>query len=72
MTLQELLDELKQSDMQIDLAEKFPPQALQAMRYFLGDVRDRERLTLALRGVDIVIHAAPGRFSTVICPDSSR
>jgi UDP-N-acetylglucosamine 4,6-dehydratase len=28
------------------------------MRFFLGDVRDRERLTLALRGVDIVIHAA--------------
>jgi UDP-N-acetylglucosamine 4,6-dehydratase len=51
-------DELKQSDMQIDLAEKFAPAALQAMRYFLGDVRDRERLTLALRGVDIVIHAA--------------
>jgi UDP-N-acetylglucosamine 4,6-dehydratase len=28
------------------------------MRYFLGDVRDRERLALAFRGVDIVIHAA--------------
>ena len=28
------------------------------MRFFLGDVRDRERLTLALRGVDVVIHAA--------------
>jgi UDP-N-acetylglucosamine 4,6-dehydratase len=28
------------------------------MRFFLGDVRDRERLILALRGVDIVIHAA--------------
>jgi len=28
------------------------------MRFFLGDVRDRQRLTLALRGVDIVIHAA--------------
>ena len=51
-------DELKQSEMQIDLAERFGPEKLHAMRYFLGDVRDRERLTLALRGVDIVIHAA--------------
>ena len=51
-------DELKQSEMQIDLAERFTPDQLSAMRFFLGDVRDRERLTLALRGVDIVIHAA--------------
>jgi UDP-N-acetylglucosamine 4,6-dehydratase len=29
-----------------------------ALRFFLGDVRDRERLTLALRNVDVVIHAA--------------
>ncbi|MET0274540.1 MAG: SDR family NAD(P)-dependent oxidoreductase, partial [Phenylobacterium sp.] len=51
-------DELKQSEMQIDLAEKFDAAKLACMRFFLGDVRDRERLTLALRGVDIVIHAA--------------
>jgi UDP-N-acetylglucosamine 4,6-dehydratase len=51
-------DELKQSEMQIDLAEKFGAEKLAAMRFFLGDVRDRERLTLALRGVDVVIHAA--------------
>ncbi|WP_334160786.1 UDP-N-acetylglucosamine 4,6-dehydratase (inverting) [Phenylobacterium sp.] len=51
-------DELKQSEMQIDLAERFPAEKLACMRFFLGDVRDRERLTLALRGVDIVIHAA--------------
>ncbi|THD57805.1 UDP-N-acetylglucosamine 4,6-dehydratase (inverting) [Phenylobacterium sp.] len=51
-------DELKQSEMQIDLAERFGPEKLSAMRFFLGDVRDRERLTLALRGVDVVIHAA--------------
>lgn len=51
-------DELKQSEMQTDLAEKFPADQLTCMRFFLGDVRDRERLTLALRGVDIVIHAA--------------
>ena len=51
-------DELKQSEMQLDLREKFPPEVVGRMRFFLGDVRDRARLTLALRGVDIVIHAA--------------
>jgi UDP-N-acetylglucosamine 4,6-dehydratase/5-epimerase len=44
--------------MQIDLSERFPPEKMAAMRFFLGDVRDRERLSLAFRGVDIVIHAA--------------
>jgi UDP-N-acetylglucosamine 4,6-dehydratase len=51
-------DELKQHEMQIDLGERYGPDRLSTMRFFLGDVRDRERLTLALRGVDIVIHAA--------------
>nr|AAC62517.1 FLAA1 protein [Caulobacter vibrioides CB15] len=51
-------DELKQSDMQIELREQFDEATVAKMRFFLGDVRDRERLTLALRGVDIVIHAA--------------
>ncbi|OXE35818.1 MAG: UDP-N-acetylglucosamine 4,6-dehydratase (inverting) [Phenylobacterium zucineum] len=51
-------DELKQSEMQADLAERFDPVDLVCMRFFLGDVRDRERLTIAFRGVDIVIHAA--------------
>ena len=51
-------DELNQSEMQGELAEQFPAETLKVMRFFLGDVRDRERLTLALRGCDIVIHAA--------------
>jgi len=51
-------DELKQHEMQIELQEKFDAATLSCMRFFLGDVRDRERLTLALRGVDVVIHAA--------------
>ncbi|HEX7761824.1 MAG TPA: UDP-N-acetylglucosamine 4,6-dehydratase (inverting) [Caulobacteraceae bacterium] len=51
-------DELKQHEMQIDLRERFPAEVVAKMRFFLGDVRDRPRLTLALRGVDIVIHAA--------------
>jgi UDP-N-acetylglucosamine 4,6-dehydratase len=51
-------DELKQSEMQQDLSLRFGREAMARMRFFLGDVRDRARLTLALRGVDIVIHAA--------------
>ncbi|WP_245644244.1 UDP-N-acetylglucosamine 4,6-dehydratase (inverting) [Magnetospirillum moscoviense] len=47
-------DELKQYEM----AREFPESRYPAIRYFIGDVRDRERLMMALRGVDIVIHAA--------------
>ncbi|MGH8018556.1 MAG: UDP-N-acetylglucosamine 4,6-dehydratase (inverting) [Opitutaceae bacterium] len=46
-------DELKQSEMQQDHQFDAP-----CMRYFLGDVRDRERLIRAFRGVSHVIHAA--------------
>ena len=51
-------DELKQYEMQADLRARFPAEVYAKMRFFLGDVRDQSRLTLALRGVDIVIHAA--------------
>lgn len=51
-------DELKQSEMIADLSERFGPDTMAAMRFFLGDVRDRERLILATRGVDLIIHAA--------------
>ena len=44
-------DELKQFEMQ----QKFNTSE---MRYFIGDVRDAERLGQAMRGVDYVIHAA--------------
>ena len=45
-------DELKQFEMQ----QKFP--GAPNLRYFLGDVRDKDRLYRAFREVDIVIHAA--------------
>ena len=51
-------DELKQYEMQEALREQFAPEVLGKMRFFLGDVRDQSRLTLALRGADVVIHAA--------------
>ncbi len=47
-------DELKQSEM----AQDFPQSQYPFMRYFIGDVRDRDRLDLALRDVDYVVHAA--------------
>ena len=47
-------DELKQFEM----SQVFSPSKYPAMRYFLGDVRDLARLRRALRGVDIVVHAA--------------
>ncbi|HEX4104839.1 MAG TPA: UDP-N-acetylglucosamine 4,6-dehydratase (inverting) [Rhizomicrobium sp.] len=47
-------DELKQSEM----AQEFPHEKYPFIRYFIGDVRDRDRLELALRDVDYVIHAA--------------
>ncbi len=47
-------DELKQYEMQQDL----DPREHRALRYFIGDVRDRSRLAMALRGIDVVIHAA--------------
>ncbi|MBI1954487.1 MAG: UDP-N-acetylglucosamine 4,6-dehydratase (inverting) [Proteobacteria bacterium] len=47
-------DELKQYEM----SQKFPDTQYDFMRYFIGDVRDYSRLEMALRGVDIVIHAA--------------
>ena len=47
-------DELKQFEM----AQIYSQQQYSGMRYFIGDVRDKERLTRAFRGVDIVIHAA--------------
>jgi len=45
-------DELKQHEMRMS-GFKHP-----SLRYFIGDVRDRERLYRALPGVDIVVHAA--------------
>jgi UDP-N-acetylglucosamine 4,6-dehydratase/5-epimerase len=47
-------DELKQFEM----AQTFSTGKYPCVRYFIGDVRDKERLYRAFRNVDIVIHAA--------------
>ena len=40
------------------MAQEFPEDKYPAMRYFIGDVRDKSRLKRAFEGIDIVIHAA--------------
>ncbi len=45
-------DELKQHEMRVGGYDD------PRMRYFIGDVRDQERLVRAMHGVDVVIHAA--------------
>ncbi len=40
------------------MAQQFPEQKYPAIRYFIGDVREKSRLMRAFEGVDIVIHAA--------------
>ena len=47
-------DELKQFDM----AQKFSEEKYPCMRYFIGDIRDVNRLRRALEDIDYVIHAA--------------
>ena len=47
-------DELKQFELQREL----DPEKIKCLRYFLGDVRDKERLMLAFRNIDIIVHAA--------------
>ena len=44
-------DELKQSEMKKDFTDS-------RLRWFIGDIRDRERLVRAFHGVDYVVHAA--------------
>lgn len=46
--------ELKQYDMQ----QKYPRHQYPQLRFFIGDVRDYERVKMACEGVDVIIHAA--------------
>src|SRR4051812_16180071 len=45
-------DELKQSDMRARMGND------ERLRWFVGDIRDRERLRRAMHGTDVVVHAA--------------
>ena len=47
-------DEFKQSEMQ----KEYNPFKYKCLRYFIGDIRDKERLMDAFRNIDIIFHAA--------------
>lgn len=47
-------DELKQ----FELKQKYPHKDFPQLRFFIGDVRDRQRMIQACEGVDVIIHAA--------------
>ncbi|WPM32368.1 UDP-N-acetylglucosamine 4,6-dehydratase (inverting) [Hydrogenobacter sp. T-2] len=47
-------DEFKQWQM----SKEFPEDRFPQLRFFLGDIRDKDRLRLAFDGVDYVVHAA--------------
>ena len=47
-------DELKQWEMQ----QQFPIEKFPQLRFFIGDIRDKDRLGRALEGIDTVVHAA--------------
>jgi len=54
-------DELKQYEM----AQDFPADRFPFMRWFIGDVRDQARLEMAMRDVDVVVHAAAMKHVTI-------
>ncbi len=47
-------DELKQWD----LRQSYPKEKYPQLRFFIGDVRDKDRLTTAMADIDVVVHAA--------------
>lgn len=47
-------DELKQYEM----SQRFNAETYPGIRYFIGDVRDADRLKWAMQGIDVIIHAA--------------
>lgn len=56
---------------QADMRASFTPQERERLRFFVGDVRDLDRLTRAMRGCDAVVHAAALKRIEVgeYCPD---
>ena len=47
-------DELKQFEM----SQTFSPQKHKSLRYFIGDIRDKDRFKRACEGIDVIIHSA--------------
>lgn len=51
-------DEFKQSQVSLMFSEKLTKEQMSKLRFFIGDIRDKDRLYRAFVGVDYVIHAA--------------
>ena len=51
-------DEFKQDNMKKEFTLKYGQETMKKVRFFIGDIRDCDRLRRAFEGVDIVIHAA--------------
>tara|TARA_B100000686_G_scaffold104955_1_gene112124 strand:- start:7343 stop:8338 length:996 start_codon:yes stop_codon:yes gene_type:complete len=49
---------------QYEMAQKFPESKYPNIRYFIGDVRDKDRIERACSGVDILVHAAAMKHVT--------
>jgi UDP-N-acetylglucosamine 4,6-dehydratase/5-epimerase len=43
---------------QFQMAQEYPADQYKSIRFFIGDVRDKDRLVRAMKGIDYVIHAA--------------
>lgn len=57
-TIKKLIILSRDEQKQFQMAQEFPENDYPQIRFFLGDVRDEQRLIRAFQGVDIVIHAA--------------
>ena len=51
-------DEFKQYQMKKQLIEEYGEEKIKRLRFFIGDVRDKDRMFRALYAVDYVVHAA--------------
>jgi UDP-N-acetylglucosamine 4,6-dehydratase len=51
-------DELKQYEMKAELERRYSAEKLKNVRFFIGDVRDGQRLQMATRGIQVIVHAA--------------
>ncbi len=57
-TIRKLIIFSRDEQKQFQMAQEYPPHLFPNIRFFIGDVRDKERLIRAMEGVDFVIHAA--------------
>lgn len=58
MNVKRLVIYSRDEQKQYQMAQEFPDTKYPQIRYFIGDVRDYDRLKRALKGIDCVIHAA--------------